>query len=262
MNDNLENDILELFEDSPAGGRSSERSRGDNHSKSHKRRRHGRYGDSPQRNSRHGDYSGMDDDDEDVDMDTGDDVDIEGTGDDYHGNKNQADSDDEPVDEWGEDLMGDQKDRRWLTSLTEIERERILAERQEKRDVLNEQRELRLKLKAGGRVSTGEQGGKSTRSRRANRESSSRGGGSLSDLKRARERRRHGEDRWSSSMSDNDEESGHESEPSATLDDVNSICLPRNQIEQWLFRPFLADAITGCFVRIVTRTKDSTGEYN
>ncbi|KAJ1836206.1 RNA polymerase-associated protein rtf1 [Coemansia sp. RSA 2706] len=244
--DNLENDILELFEDAPGAGRSSERSRNDSRSKGHKRRRHGRYSGSP---ARRDDFSGS----EDVDMDTEDDVDIEGG----HARADTGDSDDGPVDEWGDDLMGDHKDRRHLASLPEIERERILAERQERRDVLNEQRELRLKLKAGVRVSGGDQ--RATRARRGNREAQ---GGSLSELRRERERRRHGEDQWSSSLSDEDAGSGHEAEPAASLEEINMVCLPRNQLEQWLFRPFLADAIKGCFVRIVTRIKDSTGEYN
>ncbi|KAJ2761908.1 RNA polymerase-associated protein rtf1, partial [Coemansia nantahalensis] len=152
----------------------------------------------------------------------------------------------------------------WLASLTEIERERILAERQEKRDILNEQRELRMKLKAGVHVSTSDLSGRATRVSRSRRaDASGRGAGSLSDLKRERERRRRqgDADRWSSSPSDN-EESEHEQDPPASLDEINSICLPRNLLEQWLFRPFLAEAITGCFVRIVTRIKDSTGEYN
>ncbi|KAJ1721337.1 RNA polymerase-associated protein rtf1 [Coemansia biformis] len=248
--DNLENDILELFEDDAGAGRGSERGRGDSRSRTHHKR---------QRQSRRDEYSGSDD----MDMDTDEDVDVEDGGDAYAQPQGVA-SDNEPLDEWGEDLMGDHKDRRWLASLTEIERERILAERQEKRDILNEQRELRMKLKAGVRVSAGEAGGRATRASRSKRDDvSAHGTGSLSDLKRARERRRRqGEtDRWSSPLSD-EEESEHESDPLASLEEINSICLPRNLLEQWLFRPFLAEAITGCFVRIVTRTKDSTGEYN
>ncbi|KAJ2798018.1 RNA polymerase-associated protein rtf1 [Coemansia guatemalensis] len=126
---------------------------------------------------------------------------------------------------------------------------------------MNEQRELRMKLKAGIRVSAGDQGGRSTRAGRTRRDVSGREG-SLSDLKRSRERRRRGEsDRWSSSLSD-EEGSEAEAEPAASLSEINTICLSRNQLEQWLFRPFLAEAIIGCLVRIVTRTKDTTGEYN
>ncbi|KAJ1803383.1 RNA polymerase-associated protein rtf1, partial [Coemansia sp. RSA 2599] len=85
-------------------------------------------------------------------------------------------------------------------------------------------------------------------------------GGAFSDLKKAREkRRRNSPNRWSSASSG--EESEGEEKP-ASLDEINTICMSRNQLEQWLFKPFLADAITGCFVRIVTRTRDSTGEYN
>ncbi|KAJ1666479.1 RNA polymerase-associated protein rtf1 [Coemansia sp. RSA 1813] len=258
--DNLENDILELFEDDAGAGRSSERSRGDSHSRgSHgsKRRKHGGYNGSPHnRRTRRDDYSGTDED-EDVDMDTGDDIDIvEAEG--YQ-------DDDGPLDQWGEDLMGDHSDRKWLGSLNEVERERILAERQERRDVLNEQRELRRKLKSGIRVTPANDESRSSKLRRANRDTTSRGAGAFSDLKRARERRTRGTTgRWSpysGSEEESDEEEG-ESEPVASLDEINSICISRNQIEQWLFKPFFTSTVVGCFVRIVTRNKDSSGEYN
>ncbi|KAJ1901029.1 RNA polymerase-associated protein rtf1 [Kickxella alabastrina] len=215
--DNLENDILELFEDDNTGSATT-RSRTETRNKTHKRRR------AP--TNRRSSYSGTTSDSS-VDMDTDD----TGVG-----------SDTDALDDWADDLMGDQKDRRWLASLNEVERERILAERQERRDVLNEQRELRAKLKAGVRVSD--------RKKPA---------GAFSDLKRAREHRRRGgssEHRWSSGS---DEEEAAEA---AALDEINSICMTRNQLEQWLFRPFLKEAITGGFVRIVTRTRDSSGEYN
>ncbi|KAJ2388282.1 RNA polymerase-associated protein rtf1, partial [Coemansia sp. RSA 2559] len=257
--DNLENDILELFEDDTGAGRSSERSRGDSHSRgshSSKRRKHGGYSGSPHgRRTRRDDYSGTDED-EDIDMDTGDDIDVveaEGSG--YQG----GDDDNGPLDQWGEDLMGDHNDRKWLTSLNEVERERILSERQERRDVLNEQRELRRKLKAGIRVTTTNDESRSSKPRRA-----ARGAGAFSDLKRARERRTRGTtSRWSpySGSEEVSDEEG-ESEPPASLDEINRICISRNQIEQWLFKPFFANTVVGCFVRIVTRNKDSSGEYN
>ncbi|KAI9506604.1 RNA polymerase-associated protein rtf1 [Coemansia spiralis] len=261
--DNLENDILELFEDDSGTNRNSERSRGDSHGRSgnnNKRRKHGRYSGSPRaRHSRRDEYSGTEEDD-DVDMDTGDDFD------DADAASIHGDSDEGPLDEWGDDLMGDQKDRRWLASLNEVERERILAERQERRDMLNEQRELRLKLKAGVRVSAADEDTRSSRVRRTNREAASRGpgGSAFSDLKRARERKRRGASgHWSSySGSEGEDEEEGEPEHAASLEEINSICLTRNQLEQWLFKPFLAKTVIGCFVRIVTRTRDSTGEYN
>ncbi|KAJ2718218.1 RNA polymerase-associated protein rtf1 [Coemansia sp. Benny D115] len=232
--DNLEKDILALFKDDSASARASDGARNDSRSKSHhKRRRH---------DSRRSSFSGSENDGSDMDIDSADSV----------------ASDNEPLDEWGEDLMGDHKDRQRLMALTEIERERILAERQERRDVLNEQRELRMKLKAGVRVS-----GDDSRARGSSR---NKKGSAFSDLKRARERRRHGSpDRWSSasdSAQEDEEQEEEANEPLATLDEINNICMSRNQLENWLFRPFLAEAITGCFVRIVTRTRDSSGEYN
>ncbi|KAJ1946797.1 RNA polymerase-associated protein rtf1, partial [Linderina pennispora] len=197
--DKLENDILELFEDDGANG-----SRNDSRSKSHsghKRRRHSRDRHSPRRHSRRSDYSGSDSN-MDVDSDS---------------NLSVADSrtgrdDEQPLDEWGPDLMGDQKDRKWLASLNEVERERILAERQEKRDLLEEQRELKMKLKAGNR---GLDDISKSRSTRSERYESSRG--AFSDLKRARERRRHGDGGWTPSGDELGSESEDDGEPPATL---------------------------------------------
>ncbi|KAJ2553127.1 RNA polymerase-associated protein rtf1 [Coemansia sp. RSA 1933] len=250
--DNLENDILELFEDD--GGRSTERSRGESHSSSghsNKKRKHGGYIGSPHgRRSRREDYSGTDED-EDVDMDTGDDIDV------VEGEAAALQGDDGPLDQWGDDLMGDHSDRRWLSSLNEVERERILAERQERRDVLNEQRELRRKLKSGIRVTSAGDESRASKPRRA-----ARGSGAFSDLKRARERRTRGSTgRWSP-YSGSEGESEEDTEKFASLDEINRICISRNQIEQWLFKPFFGSTAAGCFVRIVTRNKDSSGEYN
>ncbi|KAJ1944845.1 RNA polymerase-associated protein rtf1 [Linderina macrospora] len=237
--DKLENDILELFEDEgTSGGRNDSRSK--THS-SHKRRHHSRDRPSPRKHTRRSDYSGSD---SNMDVDSDSNVSIADS---------RTDHDDEqPVDEWGPDLMGDQKDRKWLSSLNEVERERILAERQEKRDLLEEQRELKLKLKAGSRVAD------AGKSRRSDRYESSRG--AFSDLKRARERRHHGDGGWT--PSGDDLESEEEGEPAATLEELQTICLSRNQIEKWLFAPFFAEAAIGCFTRIVIRESDSHGEYN
>ncbi|KAJ2097617.1 RNA polymerase-associated protein rtf1 [Coemansia sp. S100] len=268
--DILEKDILDLFDSDRDAGRNSERNRREGRSKSHhssKRSRHGRYSRSPRRRSRRDDYS-VSENDEGEDMDTGDDDEIIDIGDDQANcAQNDADSEDEPLDQWGEDLMGDQKDRMQLAAMSEVERERILAERQDARDQLNEQREVRMKLKAGARVSGPDNASRSTRSRRVNRSSSGRaagGSGAFSDLKRARERRRHGSpDHWSSSPSDEGEESGKDDKSVASLDDINTICLSRSKLEQWLLKPFFTETIVGCFVRIVTLSRDSSGaEYS
>ncbi|KAI9144050.1 hypothetical protein BKA69DRAFT_1036404 [Paraphysoderma sedebokerense] len=50
---------------------------------------------------------------------------------------------------WGEDLMGDDEDRKRLMALPEVEREQILMERAEKRQMIIERQELKKKLKAG-----------------------------------------------------------------------------------------------------------------
>lgn len=269
---NLEKDILDLFDSDHEGA--DRTSSGGRHRRQDDRsnnRRGIRVG------QRRGDtYSASENDDEGEDMDTGDDemVDVEDTrmADDF------SDSDSAPLDQWGEDLMGDHKDRKWLASLTEVERERILAERQEKRDQLMEQREVRMKLKAGARVSAANAmaEGRDSRSRRRGAvggsgvESSS--GSAFSDLKRAHERRRHRHrtrqhrgDHWSGSSSEDSDVDETEStlKAVASLDELNRVCLSRNQLEQWLFQPFFAKTVIGCVVRIVTRNRDSSGkEYN
>ncbi|KAJ2893921.1 RNA polymerase-associated protein rtf1 [Coemansia aciculifera] len=267
--DILEKDILDLFDSDRDAGRSSERNHRESRSKSHhnsKRSRHGRYSRSPHRRSRRDDYSASENNGSE-DMDTADDdEEIIDIGDEqaYSAPSNAIDSEDEPLDQWGEDLMGDQKDRRMLAAMNEVDRERILAERQDARDQLNEQREVRMKLKAGARVSGLDDASRATRSRRANRTSSGRaaggsGSGAFSDLKRARERRRHGSpDNWTPSHSD-DEEGGKDDRSVASLDEINTICLSRSKLEQWLLKPFFSDTIIGCFVRIVTLSRDSSG---
>ncbi|KAJ2740958.1 RNA polymerase-associated protein rtf1 [Coemansia sp. BCRC 34301] len=266
---NLEKDILDLFDSDRDTGRSSERNRRESRSKSHhnsKRSRHGRYSRSPHRLSRRDDYS-VSENDEGEDMDTGnDDDEIIDIGEEqaYNAPSNNLDSEDEPLDQWGEDLMGDQKDRRMLAAMSEVDRERILAERQDARDQLNEQREVRMKLKAGARVSGPDDTSRAMRSRRADRGTSGRaagsgGSGAFSDLKRARERRRHGSpDNWTPSHSD-DEEGAKGEKSVASLEEINTICLSRSKLEQWLLKPFFSDTIVGCFVRIVTLSRDSNG---
>mmetsp|Transcript_39644 Transcript_39644/g.64304 ORF Transcript_39644/g.64304 Transcript_39644/m.64304 type:complete len:602 (+) Transcript_39644:99-1904(+) len=83
-------------------------------------------------------------------------------------------SDDEEFnDGYGSDLQGDEKDRNWLASLTELEREQELAQRHNKRDVARERWELMRKIKAteaaGGSVSVPERHrtSSSNRSRRS-----------------------------------------------------------------------------------------------
>ncbi|KAJ2877741.1 hypothetical protein H4R27_006092, partial [Coemansia aciculifera] len=120
--DILEKDILDLFDSDRDAGRSSERNRRESRSKSHhssKRSRHGRYSRSPRRRSRRDDYS-VSENDEGEDMDTGDDDEIIDIGDDQANRaQNDADSEDEPLDQWGKDLMGDQKDRMRLAAMSE-----------------------------------------------------------------------------------------------------------------------------------------------
>ncbi|KAJ1721082.1 RNA polymerase-associated protein rtf1 [Coemansia erecta] len=220
--DNLENDILELFDDEAGGGGGggSEQTRAAAGSEQPRQTRQRR---APRAGGRRSEYSGSS---SDVDMDT-----------------DASSAGEASADEWGADLMGDQRDRRHLASLPEIERERILAERQEIRDVQNEQRELRNKLRAGVRVSD--------RRRTAAAADDSR---TFGGLKRARLAQRDASRSRSRSPARRGEAAG--------LAAVNTVCLARNQLEQWVFRPFFAQAVRGAVVRIVTRTRDSSGEHN
>jgi len=59
-------------------------------------------------------------------------------------------------DEWADDLMGDYDDRERLMSLPELEREKILYERGQKRLERQERREAMLKLKQEGELQDGE----------------------------------------------------------------------------------------------------------
>ncbi|KAJ1969175.1 RNA polymerase-associated protein rtf1 [Dimargaris xerosporica] len=198
--------------------------------------------------------------------------------------------DERQVDEYGPDLMGNEKDRQWLLSLPEIERESILSERSERRQYLLERLEIKRKLKEGQQQLQGTEADK-RRSARATKGTSaaikSRG---LSELKRRRERqldarRSRRESQPGSDLSAEEDElmsladqeaeytsasdfSDHEkpdrelrrrkafgkrvedTSPPATLAQLNKIRVTRNQLEKWIYSPFFAQTITGCYVRV------------
>ncbi|KAI9336923.1 hypothetical protein BDR26DRAFT_1008651 [Obelidium mucronatum] len=83
---------------------------------------------------------------------------------------------------WGEDLMGDEKDRRRLEQMTALDRERFLADRAERRQVILDRIELKRKVRGSGG------GGGATGNRRASsrREEKSKNSRSLNALKRQR----------------------------------------------------------------------------
>ncbi|KAL7754376.1 RNA polymerase-associated protein rtf1 [Sorochytrium milnesiophthora] len=79
----------------------------------------------------------------------------------------EDEDDDVDDDEWGSDFMGDDEDREYLMSLPELEREQILSERAEKRQMRIEKQELRRKLRQSSahRKSSSHKSSSSSRSR-------------------------------------------------------------------------------------------------
>ncbi|KAI9188204.1 RNA polymerase-associated protein rtf1 [Blastocladiella emersonii ATCC 22665] len=65
-------------------------------------------------------------------------------------------NEDDEVDTWGPDLIGNSRDREWLESLPMLERERILSDRADKRQAVEERRQLQNKLRELNRHSGGD----------------------------------------------------------------------------------------------------------
>lgn len=166
-------------------------------------------------------------------------------------------------------MLGDEEDKKYLFSLTEVEREKIISERYNKRKELQERRRLKKKLKS-------EQDSEQPTSRtpvKKNKRASA-----LSDLKRKRARVQSIQESSESSESseqekddsdrelvtkDNEEpksESPSRSDIHAktdseadriTVEDIQSICLRRIQLEDIHFQPYFKDLAPGMFVRIM-----------
>lgn len=72
----------------------------------------------------------------------------------HYSSSSSSEDEDEYTDEWGPDLMGDEEDRTYLSTLPEIEREAILYERAQIRQTKSEKRDLERKMKELERRST------------------------------------------------------------------------------------------------------------
>ncbi|PVV00764.1 hypothetical protein BB560_004842 [Smittium megazygosporum] len=201
--------------------------------------------------------------------------------------------DSDPIDLWGPDLIGDEEDRARLDALPEIEREKILEERQEQRDLLWEKRELRRKLDENIKAGSVKVGSSdlSKRYRRDDYDVTGRSysGSSTRLTKSARlnEMRRLREEKKSKSRrsldksnsrhlaeynSDEDEEldidnkSSSESrnvlidEPLISLSDLNTIWLSQDLVDKWIYTPMFSKAVTGAYVK-VQANKDGKGPY-
>ncbi|KAL0074028.1 hypothetical protein F4703DRAFT_1893637 [Phycomyces blakesleeanus] len=186
--------------------------------------------------------------------------------DDENNHKSSDDEGNGGVDEYGPDLYRDEEDKKRLSALPEVERERILSERSEERQRNLERLEVRKLLKDGRRDDI------TRRSTRVKETTTSR---ALSELTRKREeksrghtkrhrkdspspdrrkrRRSHYSEGSEYENSDNErDDSGDESrkrEP--TLKELHTICLKREMIERWLHTPFFEKTAIGCFVRLL-----------
>ncbi|KAJ3003676.1 UNVERIFIED_CONTAM: RNA polymerase-associated protein rtf1, partial [Siphonaria sp. JEL0065] len=100
----------------------------------------------------------------------------------------EEDEDNDPewreIQSWGEDLMGDENDRRRLAQMTALDREKFLADRAERRQVIMDRIELKRKVRSAGLASgTGSGANRRISSRRDEKSKNSR---SLNALKRQR----------------------------------------------------------------------------
>ncbi|RKP37699.1 hypothetical protein BJ085DRAFT_27687 [Dimargaris cristalligena] len=137
MDDDLNDEILALYDGGDGNRHRSRSSRQHRHSDSGPDGADSGSGrDGHRDRHRHASYD--DDDDDDMDIDIGMDDGPRGHG---HGH--------DDLDGYGPDLMGDEADRRHLLSLPEVERERILHERAERQQELQERAEVRRKLREG-----------------------------------------------------------------------------------------------------------------
>ncbi|RUP51702.1 hypothetical protein BC936DRAFT_146392 [Jimgerdemannia flammicorona] len=162
-----------------------------------------------------------------------------------------------------------------LAALPEVEREQILNERAEKRQEMLERKQIKqqIKLKMLKEGKGDDSSRRSSRAKDTTRATQSRG---LTELKRRREEkstrsshRRHGsesperrkrrrsrsigsdDEYGSESQESEEEEDGKKSKRLPTLDELNSIRLPRTSLEKWMHAPFFEKTVIGCFTRIM-----------
>lgn len=200
--------------------------------------------------------------------------------------RNGTDSSDDDVfhDGYDEDLIGDDEDRERLSQLPEIEREAILGERYERRKELKEQWEVKRMLKSRTRSSKEKEKEREKRDR--SKKKQEKKGKALSDLKKMRarmakdeeeEEEEEGEEQTegdkeededyadeptketrATSRQERDERSSDDEEPERdaldnrpmTLEELNSVRLPRESLIKWLNKPFFETLVPGFFVRI------------
>jgi len=194
------------------------------------------------------------------------------------------DEDEDLDDGYGDDLMGDEKDRENLMKMSAFEREQILAERQNKRDAWREKQQVRKKLREQEREARRQKKpteSKSARSKRENSSSKDARSAQLRELKarkvsrdskkaaqtqqlspetQKKEEAKSDSDSESSGDESDKEESSHKStskkdaEPEKkevlSLKDLNMARVSRVHMARWVHLPWFNDLIKGCFVRV------------
>ncbi|KAL1920849.1 uncharacterized protein VTP21DRAFT_11484 [Calcarisporiella thermophila] len=155
------------------------------------------------------------------------------------------------LDKYGPDGYGDEEDRMRLEALPELEREQILNERLEQRQMVLDRIEVKKHLKAGHE----------TRKSNRSKEKPSKKG--LPELMRRREEKSQKEARKSLGQESRrrlspayrDESDSEESSDAerryANLEELNSIRIPRDRLEEWVYLPFFNKTVIGCFVRVL-----------
>ncbi|CAG8574294.1 11100_t:CDS:2 [Paraglomus brasilianum] len=189
----------------------------------------------------------------------------------------------EDSDEYDEDGYRDDEDRRQLEAMPEVEREKILADRMEKKQRRADLRRLREEEKQVAKRKVKDTDG-TRKSARAKSQKSTKQ--VLDDARRARTERNRNRAAGKSSHPDELEASSgdeklsedhdegefgddemEQDEPRysrktdddtpADYDDLLKIVLTRRQIEKWLFAPYFNKTAIGCYARVYLGTNDS-----
>ncbi|GBC09128.1 hypothetical protein RclHR1_08620004 [Rhizophagus clarus] len=150
--------------------------------------------------------------------------------------------------EYGPDLYHDRNDRERLGNLNELARERILADRAEKKqhhldlhavqqlfDPLDDKSKRSSRAKKASKKKFNE-----FKRRRAEKEQKTKSGSQSPELE-------HGSSSNDEYEGDGEKDGAHED---ITLQEIRTIQVSRHMLVNWMFAPFLADAIVGCYVRL------------
>ncbi|KAI9205172.1 uncharacterized protein BJ171DRAFT_503166 [Polychytrium aggregatum] len=171
------------------------------------------------------------------------------------------------VRKWGDDLMGDEADRAYLNSLTEMDRELTLADRAAKREIMRESLEVQLKLQTTQKKEGDRRDGPSRSSARkgSDKEKKSR---TLSVLVQKRDKKTekpsHDDEHpkkkaHTSYNTDSNDESDHnidqDSDDKMNPYDIRSedylaLQITREKMEKWIHTDFFEHAVVNGFVRV------------